>query len=152
MCGDCCKGLSKEIVVTVFPSDSKRISSFLNISIDDFMRLYTYSVSVKCDGNTYKLTYLIDVNGVCVFLNKNNSCSIHEVKPVQCLRWPVENYLNREKEVRKYPCIAYNNEQKIKNAIDDCFIDEILLEEEIDDCFIDEILLEEEIDDYNPSC
>jgi len=130
MCGDCCRGLSKEIIVTVFPSDYKRISAFLNISIGDFLRLYTYSVSVKCDENIYKLAHLIDVNGTCIFLHKNNLCSIYEVKPVQCLGWPEKSYLNRGKEVREYPCIS-NNEQRIKNNFDNRFIDEVLLKEEI---------------------
>jgi len=89
MCGECCKHLSDEYVVILFPQDIARISACLNMDIVSFRQRYVHSDKLIVDDG---LWFPIDVvrhnNGRCVFLLDNNRCSIHDFKPIQCARGP----------------------------------------------------------------
>lgn len=60
-------------MVSMLPSDRKRISEYLSISESEFISKY------KVTGNFIDIT-----NGQCPFLDKENRCSIHSVKPAYC--------------------------------------------------------------------
>lgn len=74
-CANCCK----TIPALVTNSDIKRIVSVLNISAKQFLRKY---VLEDINGE-------MTLNGVpCRFLNEDNTCSIYEVRPEACRRFP----------------------------------------------------------------
>jgi len=80
-CGDCCKvgrypkdfGINFNAWLPLTDEDCKRISHYLGISVSDFRKEYR----VKGNGS-------MDQVGGCPFLDDDNSCKIHEVKPVYC--------------------------------------------------------------------
>ncbi len=89
MCGECCKHLSDEYVVILFPQDIVRISSRLNMDEASFRQRYVRSDKLTIgNGLWFPIDVVRDINGRCVFLLDDNRCSIHDFKPVQCLRSP----------------------------------------------------------------
>lgn len=73
-CGNCCKVISP----TVSQTDIKRISSFLQISEEEFIETYLKTD----DTNEYEMNAL-----PCPFL-KDNKCSIYEIRPTVCREYP----------------------------------------------------------------
>jgi Fe-S-cluster containining protein len=78
-CGNCCRGPG---FVRITQEDATRIARFLNIKLSSFYTQYTMSHG---DG---ELWLLDDENSDCLFLDKNNLCTIHPVKPRQCAEFP----------------------------------------------------------------
>jgi uncharacterized protein len=76
-CGTCCRG---EGGIYLSQEEIDRISLFLKLSQQEFLEKYC----LKKNGRTY---IHIREDGYCHFSQKGR-CSIHEVKPAPCRRWP----------------------------------------------------------------
>ena len=87
-CGDCCRGFSEERAVFLFPKDVKRIAAGLAISERSFIESYTFSKLIQTELGKIEVRFLRHVEGSCVFLAKDSTCSIHDFKPEQCQRTP----------------------------------------------------------------
>lgn len=76
-CSNCCKSGG---VVLINEDDIPKISKYLQLSTDDFLKRYT-----KTNGNKI---YLIDrdIND-CIFLD-GHKCKIYSVRPIQCRTFP----------------------------------------------------------------
>ena len=74
-CGNCCKS-APPVLRT---SDIKRISRHLGISKNQFRRKYVLE-----DINGEESMNLVP----CPFLGSDNACSIYEVRPEACARYP----------------------------------------------------------------
>ena len=74
-CANCCKS-SPPLISN---NDINRISKHLNISTKQFNKLY-----VLTDVNGEKSFNLVP----CRFLNADNTCSIYEIRPEACRRFP----------------------------------------------------------------
>jgi uncharacterized protein len=74
-CGNCCKGFSPRFKTT----DIKRIAKHLRIKDGDFINQY---LIVDSDGD-----YVLK-STPCTFLGEDNYCSIYEVRPSDCARFP----------------------------------------------------------------
>ena len=75
-CGDCCKGFGGTYIEV---KDISAIAAHLNISQEELLNKYCVM-----SGNRPVLGQRAD--GFCVFFRGN--CSIHEVKPQMCRKWP----------------------------------------------------------------
>lgn len=77
-CGECCKWKGE---VNLIPSDIQKISIYLSMDEDEFLKSYT-----ERKGNR---TILVNkpITTACIFL-KSNLCSIWNVKPDQCGKYP----------------------------------------------------------------
>jgi hypothetical protein len=76
-CGTCCQG---EGGIFLTEEDIERISGFLKITEEDFLKGYC----LKKNGKTY---IHVRPDGYCHF-SREGLCTIHEVKPEPCRRWP----------------------------------------------------------------
>ena len=127
MCGDCCHGFSESIGVTIFPSDAKRISDFLSVDLNGFISNYCYQQLIETEVGNIELNFLIDNQGCCCFLT-SNKCSIHDVKPAQCKKWPDKKVLDTN-DYTKYTCQIEGNKKAYKkrniNDISLSLIDEL---------------------------
>lgn len=92
MCGFCCN--CRTCIPT--PKEIKKIAEFLNISVKDIINKY---YAIDKNGKYYNLHIrplgknILDLGGkfipsdrtwnegACIFLDENNKCKIHEVKP-----------------------------------------------------------------------
>jgi Fe-S-cluster containining protein len=78
-CGKCCTGAPGFVWVT--EEETKNISTYLNLSHEDFLEKYTFLVgnrrTLKDDPETYD----------CIFL-KEKKCSIYSLRPKQCRTYP----------------------------------------------------------------
>lgn len=78
-CGSCCRG---ESTVSLTETEVSRISAFLNLPKEDFLKTYTTEV---CRGRVEMKT----VEGFCIFFDRTEHiCKIHPVKPNRCKEWP----------------------------------------------------------------
>jgi Fe-S-cluster containining protein len=82
LCGNCCRGPG---YVALTRKDEVNISEYLNIPISEFRRDYC---AEENDGSFI----LIDREGSedCIFLQEDNTCAIHVVKPEQCATFPYD--------------------------------------------------------------
>ncbi len=89
-CGKCCR---RPGIVVLTPDDILRISDHLDMTLHDFCtRFLTHDEEDD-------LWYVhVKPGGGCVFL-KEERCSIHEVKPVQCKTYPFWPELLEEQAV-----------------------------------------------------
>jgi len=91
-CGECCRGFSEELGIVLFPDDIYRIPKMLNISSEVFKKKYCYQEEMITKFKRLTIYMLKDINGKCIFLNESNLCEIHEFKPIQCLKGPINIY------------------------------------------------------------
>ena len=77
-CANCCKNYSPRFKTT----DIKRISKHLKLKEGDFIETY---LNLDNDGD-----YVIKTRP-CSFLGADNYCSIYEVRPGDCQRFPYTN-------------------------------------------------------------
>lgn len=89
-CGDCCRGLDDERAVIVRPSDLKRLAEHLGADIEEAKSRYCRSQMVEADDRQVEVLFLRDRGGACVFLGTDNTCTIHDAKPEQCKRGPID--------------------------------------------------------------
>ena len=78
-CGGCCTGSPGYVFLS--ETDRNRLSTHLNLSVDDFEKKYTRRI----DG----IHALLDREGSadCIFL-KENKCSVYDGRPTQCRTFP----------------------------------------------------------------
>ena len=79
-CGNCCRWPG-DVIVT--DQDITNISSFLNLSEEEFIHRYT-----RLSANRKHLSIIDKEDGSCYFLEGVNQCLIQSVKPVQCSGFP----------------------------------------------------------------
>ena len=75
-CGGCCKGYGGTYLT---PSDTERISRYLGMTPERFMR-------EVCQMSGGKPVIAQAENGYCILWDQQ--CNIHPVKPRMCRRWP----------------------------------------------------------------
>lgn len=78
-CGGCCTGAPGEVPVSQL--EIQEISTFLNMTVDLFMRRY-----LRLKENRYLLTEKKKTYD-CIFL-KDKKCGIYKVRPKQCRTYP----------------------------------------------------------------
>jgi len=103
-CGLCCHSKGH---TTLTYKDIGRISKHLGISIDNFVRDYTYLLKrILLDHNNEKVGDYFEIclnreNGKCIFVSQN-ICTIHNDKPLFCRSFPFigseEYFWNQLKE------------------------------------------------------
>jgi Fe-S-cluster containining protein len=87
MCGNCCRG---EGYVRISPAEVEKIANYLGIGRAEFLREYTRVPEIEEQRLTSDV-WLKDQPGpeqACIFLRENR-CAIHEVKPIQCIGFPL---------------------------------------------------------------
>lgn len=77
-CGGCCR---RPGVVEFTPIDIAHISQHLELTQDEFCATYLE----QTPGHAWRIN--VEDDAPCVFL-KDDQCSIHDVKPVQCSSYP----------------------------------------------------------------
>ena len=88
-CGYCCKG---ESTVSLSKRDISRISQFLNLSEEDFLKLYTVKKGI------FRIEMKVK-DGFCIFFDKEKKlCKIHPVKPEKCKEWPLVSAIFEDEE------------------------------------------------------
>jgi uncharacterized protein len=92
-CGNCCKGYSPRFKAP----DIKRISKHLKIKEGDLINNYLF---VDSDGD-----YVMRQKP-CAFLGSNNYCSIYEVRPSDCARFP---YTDEDVLLKRQPLTLKNS-------------------------------------------
>jgi Fe-S-cluster containining protein len=63
--------------------EAEKIAHFLGVDVYEFTERFT----MLAPGRT-RLSLTEQSNGHCVFLEKNNTCRIQPVKPIQCTGFP----------------------------------------------------------------
>lgn len=89
-CGFCCSRMSCELT----PNEVKKISNFLNMKLidcvntyftvdskEDFLFLRIVSENTKSFAGHYLTNEASFNQGRCIFLDDNNKCKIHKIKP-----------------------------------------------------------------------
>ena len=79
MCGNCCTGQPGYIWVS--HEEEEAIAGHLSLPLEKFRKRYTRLVGTM-------LSLLEKPNRDCIFLTDDRRCSIHAVKPRQCLTYP----------------------------------------------------------------
>jgi len=81
-CGRCCLGHADENVIELISGEAKKISQYLSMDLNDFMKKYSVKLENHDDGIAFS------PQGCCVFLQENNRCAIYAVRPRQCQTYP----------------------------------------------------------------
>ncbi|MFM2360085.1 MAG: hypothetical protein RLY16_2078 [Bacteroidota bacterium] len=92
-CGNCCKGYSPRFKTP----DIKRIAKYLKMKDGDLINEY---LRVDEDGD-----YVMR-KAPCSFLGEDNYCSIYDVRPSDCQRFP---YTDEDVIVRRQPLTLKNS-------------------------------------------
>ncbi|RCK21875.1 hypothetical protein TH8_17200 [Thalassospira profundimaris] len=127
-CGKCCSNLGGERIVILLPDDIKALMNDLDISkekfFQDFARL-NISVSEEVGHDVYELRH---VEGICVFLGRENRCLVHDFKPFQC-RYGPNMFMATEFE-KIYECMQ--GVEIIDTSEVDGYFFKVLVEEKYD--------------------
>lgn len=99
-CGQCCRNLSDNRIVILFPGEAEKISMHLYGSPSHKNR---FSKPVRIEKIETTLLKIRDNGGNCVFLLANDQCGIHDTKPYQCLHSP-QSFMTEH--AVDYPCIT----------------------------------------------
>ena len=81
-CGNCCRG---DGFVSLTERDIHRISEFLGLEPHDFLDQFAF---FDKPAHEWRLRDQGDERQSCIFLQPDNSCRVHEVKPRQCTGFP----------------------------------------------------------------
>lgn len=92
-CANCCKNYSPRFT----PVDIKRISKYLGMKEGDFKN--TYLMVDEEEDNVTKTK-------PCPFLGSDNYCSIYEVRPSDCVRFP---YTDEDVILKRQPLTLKNS-------------------------------------------
>ena len=92
-CANCCKNYSPRFT----PPDIKRISKYLGIHEGDLKETY---LRVDDEGDNVAKTL------PCPFLAADNFCSIYEVRPSDCVRFP---YTDEDVIIKRQPLTLKNS-------------------------------------------
>lgn len=88
MCGACCSNLGKDQMVLLLRSDVGELSRALGMAEAEIVSSYC---EVNADFTARAGTTILQLkssDGRCVFLRRDNRCSVHEHKPFQCQNGP----------------------------------------------------------------
>jgi Fe-S-cluster containining protein len=83
-CGDCCKGFGGTYLTG---EDMAVIADHLDITPDEFQQEY-------CTPSGGRLVLSQRQDGYCIFWDR--ICTIHDIKPRMCRRWPFIDSLNKD--------------------------------------------------------
>lgn len=88
-CGQCCTGEPGFVWVT--QSEIEALAEYLNISVPEFIKLYTREVDGALTLKEFPRTY------DCIFL-RGGKCSVYNARPKQCRTFPFwsENLKSKE--------------------------------------------------------
>ncbi|WP_022670643.1 YkgJ family cysteine cluster protein [Hippea alviniae] len=100
----CCIG---EGYVFLTNEDIERISEFLGLKREDFLKTYTRKVF----GKIALIDLVIKGEKRCVFLDDNYRCEIYPVRPKQCESFPFWE---------KFKELSLNKLKKLCPAIEEC--------------------------------
>ena len=92
-CANCCKNYSPRFT----PPDIKRISKWLGMNEGDFKDTY---LVIDEDGDN------VAKSKPCPFLGADNFCSIYEVRPTDCVRFP---YMDDDFMLKRQPLALKNS-------------------------------------------
>ena len=92
-CANCCKNYSPRFT----PPDIKRISKFLGIKDGEFKEKYLVQDEIGDHVTKTK---------PCPFLGDDNYCSIYEVRPTDCVRFP---YMDNDFMLKRQPMALKNS-------------------------------------------
>ena len=92
-CANCCKSFSPRFT----PPDIKRISKYLGMKEGDFKDTY-----LRVDEDEDNVLREIP----CAFLGADNYCSIYEVRPTDCARFP---YMDDDFMLKRQPLALKNS-------------------------------------------
>lgn len=92
-CANCCKSYSPRFT----PPDVKRISKHLDMKEGDFRDMY---LRVDEEGDSVMKTM------PCSFLGDDNYCSIYDVRPTDCARFP---YMDDDFMLKRQPLALKNS-------------------------------------------
>lgn len=92
-CANCCKNYSPRFT----PPDIKRISKYLGVKEGDFKDTY---LKTDEDGDNVTKTK------PCPFLGDDNYCSIYDVRPTDCTRFP---YMDTDFMLKRQPMALKNS-------------------------------------------
>jgi Fe-S-cluster containining protein len=99
----CYKGIScfnaccRHADVTLAPYDVFRLQKRLGMNSDEFLGKHTVPFQLDADG-TPAIKLRTDDDGVCLFLDGENGCSVYEDRPTVCRYYPVALLNMREKD------------------------------------------------------
>lgn len=97
--GKCCTGDSGYI--WIYSDEIKSISSFLNLSVDDFLKNYCY----EFDGKVSIKEKPFESGFACVFFDKDTKmCNIYDARPNQCRTFPFWQYFKNRKDELSAEC------------------------------------------------
>lgn len=85
-CGFCCKNLKRHSVM-IFPEDIQNLSKKLVMNEKEFIETYCEYDNILLEDNIIHMCYLKTNHVDCPFL-KENLCTVHSQKPIQCKRTP----------------------------------------------------------------
>jgi Fe-S-cluster containining protein len=90
ICGECCKRTSAEgdYGVVMNFADVERLAPYLGLGIDEFIAIHTERTEFTVKGRLYEAFLLKFGEDKCRFLQPDNKCGVHEVKPTQCRYTP----------------------------------------------------------------
>ena len=86
-CGKCCEGFGGTYVNS---QNIQAIAKFINVDPKKFISQY-------CDLSGSRYVLKLGTNGYCIFFDKKQQCTIHDLKPPMCKAWPFI------KAVKKHP-------------------------------------------------
>ena len=111
-CANCCKVMSP----TYKYKDIRRISSYLNMSVQGFKDKWLYYDKKEKDW--------MNVSKPCQFLEKNtNMCSVYEVRPADCAGFPhltkkkMPDYMHVHRQNIQYCPATYEFVAKLRQTI-----------------------------------
>jgi len=92
MCGNCCFGSG---VVHLREGEIEKMAQHLEIPIEEFVKKYNIKYSIELDKIVILITREQDR---CPLLTEDNKCSVHAVKPVECITYPFWSELLDDEE------------------------------------------------------
>ncbi len=87
-CGKCCRNFGPGVGVRFLPTDVERIAGHLSLSKREFFTKYLTLHQDKIDDHVFFYFAMEPKTKDCPFVQADESCGIHEVKPEQCVRGP----------------------------------------------------------------
>lgn len=102
-CGKCCKDINKNKTVILFPDDIRKLSDYLKVTSDEIKK--NYCKIIKNLHKRRKIIYGLksQANGNCIFLDKDNTCRVHSIKPTQCRLGPIDFM---QEYMEDYECVS----------------------------------------------
>ncbi len=101
-CGDCCRNLDEKNAVLLLPEDIANLSTHLKLPVSRLRDEYLEISRVISELYGKTVYQLRNDHGRCLFLDRDNLCTIYSVQPTQCRLGPT--HFMSEK-MRHYDCM-----------------------------------------------